>query len=138
MRIKAIFWGSIHLLIYIYPVVALLYFVGCLLGNFLFPFWLSWWIIVPFNILLALPLNVSKGLAFWLGGFASGFSWLGYSLWLSSENEHILAPRLTKILQLPHPILLFSLIFFIPFFVGGISSMTGVMTKKFFFRNANI
>jgi hypothetical protein len=92
---------------------------------------------VPINLFMAFPLNLKKGIAFWLGGFASGISWLGYSLWLSSNNNHILAPRLTKLLTLPHPILLFTIIFFIPFFLGGFSSVTGVITKKFLIFNAN-
>jgi len=119
-------------------VEALIYFSACLLVNSILPIWLPWWILVPVNLFFTFPFAIPKGISFWLGGFASGFSWLGYSLWLSAENEHILAPRITKLLMLPHPILLFSVIFLIPFLIGGISAMTGVMTKKFFFSNANI
>jgi len=118
-------------------VEALVFFLACLVANSILPLWLPWWILVVVNFFLPFPITLSKSMAFWLGGFSAGFSWLGYSLWLSSENEHILAPRLTKLLTLPHPILLFLVIFFIPFLLGGLSSTTGVMTKKFFFLNAN-
>ena len=76
-------------------------------------------------------------MAFWLGGFAAGISWLGYSLWLSHENNHVLAPRLTKVLTFPHPVLLFVAVFFIPFLVGGFASVAGVSFKNFFQTNAS-
>jgi hypothetical protein len=117
-------------------VEALIYFIVCLVGNGLLPLWLPWWIIVPINFFFVFPFRFGKGIAFWLGGFASGTAWLAYSLWLSNENQHILAPRLTKLLTLPHPILLFTLIFLLPFVLGGVSSMTGIMFKNFFKTNA--
>jgi hypothetical protein len=114
---------------------ALVYFIATLLFNALLPVWLDWWIIVPINILLAIPFRLSRSLGFWLGGFSSGLSWLGCALWLSNQNQHILAPRLTQLLKLPHPILLFALIFILPFLLGGLSGMTGTMIKKFFRTN---
>jgi hypothetical protein len=116
-------------------VEALAYFVATLLLNSFLPFWLPWYMIVPVNLFLTLPFRLSKAKAFWLGGFSAGIPWLVYSLWLSNENEHILAPRLTQLLMLPHPILLFALLFLLPFLLGAISGMTGVMIKFFFKTN---
>lgn len=114
---------------------ALAYFIATFLLNGILPFWLPWYVFVPVNLLLAIPLRLSQSLAFWLGGFSAGIGWLAYSLWLSHANQHILAPRLTQLLKLPHPILLFTLIFALPFLLGGLSGMTGVMIKKFFKTN---
>lgn len=111
------------------------YLVLTLVMNAVLPIWADWWIIVPINLILALPFRLSKSLGFWLGGFSAGISWLVCSLWISNQNAHILAPRLTQLLKLPHPILLFALIFFLPFILGGFSGMTGSMIKKFIKSN---
>ena len=109
---------------------ALVYFFIALIANGVLPVWLPWWILIFANFLLVLPFRLGKSLGFWLGGFASGIAWLSYSLWLSHKNEHILAPRLTKVLSLPHPILLFLLVFLVPFLMGGLSSLSGILFKK--------
>jgi len=116
---------------------ALIFFILIIFGNAVLPIFLDWWILVPCNILMTLPFKLGKGLGFWLGGFGSGFVWLGSSLWISHSNGHILAQRLTKILMLPHPVLLFVVVFFIPFFLGGFSALTGILFKKFITTNAN-
>ncbi len=116
---------------------ALVFLVIVLLGNSILPVFLPWWILVPCNLLAVLPFRLGKGLGFWLGGFGSGLVWLGSALWISHGNGHILAQRLTKILMLPHPVLLFGAVFLIPFLLGGISAMTGILFKKFIFTHGN-
>lgn len=115
----------------------LIFFVISLVLNGSLPLWLSWWIIIPINFLLVFPFRINRSLGFWLGGCAPAFVWLGYSLWLSIQNNHILIPRLSEVLTLPHPVLYFVVVFFVPFLVGGLSSLTGVSVKKFFFTNVS-
>lgn len=116
---------------------ALIFFVIVLVSNSVLPLFLPWWILVPANILATFPFRLTKGLGFWLGGFASGLVWLGASLWISHSNGHILAQRLTKLLMVPHPVLLFGVEFLIPFLLGGIAALTGIHFKKFITSNAN-
>jgi hypothetical protein len=117
-------------------VEALLFFLILLIGNSVLPVLLPWYIIVPINFFAVFPFKLKNSLAFWLAGFASGLVWLFYSLWISHNNQHILAQRLTKVIMLPFPVMLFMAEFFIPFFVGGISALTGSLFKKFITTNA--
>lgn len=116
---------------------SLVFFIIAFILNSILPFWLPWWIIVPINFLLVFPFRISKGLGFWLGGCAAAFTWLSYSIWLSVQNNHVLIPRLAEVLTLPHPILYFVVVFFVPFLAGGLSSFTGILIKNFFFTNVS-
>lgn len=114
----------------------LLYFFLVLVLNSILPVWLPWWILLLINLMAVFPFRLGKLSAFFVGGTSAGLSWLTYSLWVSHQNEHILAPRLTKVLSLPHPVLLFLIVFLIPFLLGGLASVTGVSFKKFVQTNA--
>jgi hypothetical protein len=110
---------------------ALVFFLILVVGNAILPLFSPWWILAPVCFLCTFPFRLGKGLGFWLAGFASGFTWLGYALWISHFNEHLLAKSLTQVLMLPHPVLLFFSVFFIPFLVGGLSALTGILFKQF-------
>lgn len=110
---------------------ALIFFIFSLVFNALVPIWLPWWVIVPIHLLLTVSLRLSRALAFWLGGISPAIVWLGYSIWLSFQNDHILVPRLAQVLMLPHPVLYFGIVFIVPFLVGGFSALIGVLLKNF-------
>ena len=108
--------------------------VFCLLilaGNIALPVFLPWWIIVPFNMLAALPFRLRPMQAFWLGGICSGIVWLIWSFVQSAENQHLLAEKLWQILKLGHPSVLFLLEFLLPFLLGGIACMSSIQFKQF-------
>lgn len=115
---------------------SLIYFIVSIVLNSFLPIWLPWWVIFPVNFLLVFPFRLNKAIAFWLGGFAPAIGWVGFSLFLSFENNHVLVPRLASVLTLPHPVLFFVLVFLIPFLVGAFSTLSGVLFKKFFFHHA--
>jgi hypothetical protein len=106
-----------------------------LLGNIGLPLFLPWWIIIPFNMLAALPFRLRPAQAFWLGGLASGLVWLVWAYFLSQQNQHLLADKLWQILKLGHPAVLFATEFLLPFSLGGIACMTSIQFKQF--RQAN-
>jgi hypothetical protein len=112
-------------------VESLIFFVLILIGNSLLPIVLPWWILIPFNFLATLPFRLSKGWGFWLAAFGTGSVWLTLTLWISHHNDHLLARRLTDLMALPYPVLLFAVVFFIPFLVGGIASLAGISFKQF-------
>lgn len=111
--------------------IVLFFLLIALLDGFL-PVYLDWWIFLPANFLLAALFRISGRVSFWLGGLASGMVWLTYGLIISKSNGHILAERVSLVLQLPHPVLLFVALFFLSFFLGGLACLAGVQFKQFF------
>lgn len=86
---------------------------------------LPWWVSALVSFVLALALARRAGQAF-LAGFAGiGLGWFGYSLFCHLQNGGILAPRLSGLFFLPHPLFLLLLGLIVGGLVGGTSALAG-------------
>jgi len=103
--------------------IALLSFAACL--------YLPWWsiAIVAFLVLALLPQTPGK--AFLCGFSAIALLWALLSFYKSSQNEHLLAHKVSVIiLQMDNPFLLVALTALIGAVVAGFGALTGSFIHK--------
>ena len=102
---------------------ALLSFAACLF----FP----WWSIAIAAFLVAALIPQKPGKAFLTGFFALLLLWGGLSFWISNNNEHILAHKISLlILKMDNPYVLILATALIGALVAGFSALAGSYLRK--------
>ena len=104
-------------------VTALISFIACL--------YFPWWSIAIAAFIVAALIPQSAGNSFLSGGLALFLLWFGLSFWISYNNDHILAHRISLlILKIDSPYLLMFVTALIGGLVGGFAAMTGSYVRK--------
>jgi hypothetical protein len=90
-----------------------------------------WWIIAVIACIVSVCLSLTPAQAF-LSGFLGVFIlWLVMVLWISVNNDEILARRISLlILQMDNPVLLYFATAFIGGLVGGLGALAGGFLLK--------
>jgi len=103
---------------------ALLSFAACL--------YFPWWSIAVIAFIVAAVIPQSTGKSFLTGFIALFLLWGGLSLWMSSNNDHILAHKISLlILKINSPYLLVLVTAFIGALVAGLGAVTaGFLTRE--------
>ena len=102
--------------------MALLSFAACL--------YLEWWSIAIVCFIIAALIRQRPGVAFITGFLALFLLWAGLSYWISNNNGHILAHKMSLILlQKDNPSLLFLLTGLIGGLAGGFAAVTGSLIR---------
>jgi hypothetical protein len=99
--------------------------------SFAFCIYLPWWFIAVVGFTVSMLIRQRPVWAF-LSGFLSLFLlWGGMSLWISVQNNHILAHRLSMIIiQKDQPYLLMLITACIGGIVGGLAALSGSLFHK--------
>jgi len=101
-------------------------FILCLIAGYILP----WWFLIPIAFLTAYFFG-KKGLqSFWIGFLAVFLAWIILALLKSVPNQHILVSRISHLLHLPHPILVFILTGLLGGLLGGLSALSGFSLKQ--------
>jgi len=94
---------------------------------------LPWWSIAIACFVVALCIPQKNGLSFIAGFIALFLLWYGLSFWMSFQNGHILANRISKlILQQENSFLLVLITALIGGIVGGFAALSGSLFRKNF------
>ena len=102
---------------------ALLSFAACL--------YLPWWSIAIVAFLVAALIPQKPGKAFLTAFVALFLLWGGLSFWISNNNEHILAHRVSQlILKMDNPYLLMLATAVIGALVAGCAALAGSFLRK--------
>ncbi len=103
--------------------MALLSFLACL--------YLPWWSIAPVCFLVAALVPQKPFIGFLTGFTALFFLWGILSYWMSVQNEHILAKRVSMIiLKQENPVMLILISALIGALVAGFAAMTGSFLRS--------
>ncbi len=103
--------------------IALLSFAACL--------FLPWWSIAIAAFIVAVAIPQTPGKSF-LAGFAALFLlWGGLSYWISSNNQHLMAHKISLLLiKVDNPYYLIAATALIGALVGGLAALTGSFLRK--------
>ena len=102
---------------------ALLSFAACL--------YLPWWSIAIVAFIVAALIPQKPGKAFLTGFLALLFLWGGLSFWMSNNNEHLLAHKISLlILKMDSPYLLILATALIGGLVAGFAALCGSYLRK--------
>ncbi len=102
---------------------ALLSFVSCL--------YLPWWSIAIVAFIVAALIPQKPGKAFLTAFLALFLLWGGLSFWISQNNEHILAHKISLlVLKMDNPYLLILATGLIGALVAGMAALTGSYLRK--------
>jgi hypothetical protein len=102
---------------------ALLSFAACL--------YLPWWSIAIAAFVIAVLIPQNPGKAFTTGFLALFLLWGGLSFWISSNNEHLLAHKIsTLIIKADSPYYLIFATAFIGALVAGFAALSGSFLRK--------
>lgn len=100
--------------------IALLSFAACL--------YLPWWSVAIVGFLVVALIPQRPGMALLCGFLAVFILWFAFSFWISSNNNHILAHKVSMlILKMDNPYLLM----FASAFIGGLVAGFGALTGSF-------
>jgi hypothetical protein len=103
--------------------IALLSFAACL--------YLPWWSIAFVAFIIAALIPQRPGISFLCGFTALFLLWGGLSLWISSNNDHVLAHKISLlVLKMDNPNLVIFLTAFIGALVAGLAALTGSFLRK--------
>jgi len=103
--------------------MAALSFAACL--------YLPWWSIAIVCFLVSLVLPQRAGIAFLCGFLALFLLWAGLSYWISSNNEHVLAHKISMvIIKKDNPEMLILITGLIGAVIGGFASLTGSLARN--------
>jgi len=103
--------------------MAFLSFTACL--------YFPWWSIAIICFLVSVLIHQKAGLAFLSGFLAMFLLWGGLSLWISYNNNHILAHRISQlIIKKDDPYMLVLVTGLIGALVGGLAAISGSYTRK--------
>lgn len=103
--------------------MALLSFAACL--------YMEWWSIAIACFLVALIIRQHPGVAFLTGFLALFILWAGLSFWISNNNGHILAHKMSVILiKTDNPFLLMIITGLVGALVGAFAALTGSLLRK--------
>ena len=102
---------------------ALLSFAACL--------FLPWWSIALAAFLVAALIPQKPGKAFLTGFIALFLLWGSLSFWISNNNDHILAHKVSQLmLKMDNPIVLVLATAFIGALVAGFAALAGSYLRK--------
>lgn len=102
---------------------ALLSFAACL--------FLPWWSITIAAFLVAVLIPQKPGKAFLAGFIAMFLLWGGLSFWISNNNDHILAHKISQlILKMDNPMVLILVTAMIGALVAGFAALAGSYLRK--------
>jgi uncharacterized membrane protein YjjB (DUF3815 family) len=102
---------------------ALISFVACL--------YMPWWSIAIAAFMVAALIPQKPGKAFVTGFIALLLLWGGLSFWISNNNDHLLAHKVSMIiLKMDNPYLLILATAFIGALVAGFAALTGAYLRK--------
>jgi hypothetical protein len=103
--------------------IAALSFVACL--------YLPWWFTAIAGFLVVALIPQSSGKAFLCGFLAVFILWFALSFWISSNNDDILAHKVSLIiLKKDSPLILFLATALIGGLVAGLGALTGSFIRK--------
>ncbi len=103
--------------------MALLSFAACL--------YLPWWSIAIVCFIVSVIIHQSAGKAFMSGFLALFFLWGGLSFWISYNNDHILAHKISMlIIKKDDPYLLMLVTGLIGAIVGGFAALSGSFIRR--------
>ena len=92
---------------------------------------LPWWSIALAAFLVAALIPQKPGKAFLTGFIALFLLWGGLSFWISNNNDHILAHKVSQlILKMDNPIVLVLATALIGALVAGFAALTGSYVRK--------
>jgi hypothetical protein len=104
-------------------ITALLSFAACL--------YFDWWSIAIVAFIVAVVIPQRAGNSFLAAFVALFLLWGGLSFWISNNNDHILAHRISQvILKIDSPYLLILATGFIGAVVAGFSAMAGSYLRR--------
>ena len=106
----------------------LIIFIITLASGFIF----TWWAIAITAFVAAFYAGKTSSHAFWSGFFAIAAAWLILILFKTLPNDHILADRIAKMLQLPGWIFVMIITLLIGAIVGGMAALSGLLLKRIF------
>ncbi len=90
-----------------------------------------WWSIAIVCFLVSVFIHQKAGMAFLAGFLALFLLWGGLSVWISYNNNHILAHRVSQlIVKKDDPYLLMLVTGLIGAIVGGLAAISGSYTRK--------
>lgn len=93
--------------------------------------YLPWWSIAVASFLVSLAIPQQPGKAFLTGFFSLFVLWFGLSLWISYQNNHILAHRISSLfIKNDNPYLLMLVTALIGALVGGFASLSASFLRK--------
>ena len=102
---------------------AVLSFAACL--------YLPWWSIAVVACIVAIAIPQSAGKSFLTGFIALFLLWGGLSFWISNNNDHVLAHKVSVlILKMDSPYLLILATALIGGLVTGLGALTGSFLRK--------
>lgn len=103
--------------------MAALSFAACL--------YLPWWSIAIVCFIIAVLIPQHAGTAFLCGFISLFILWAGVSFWISNNNEHVLAHKISAlILKKDNPDMLIIVTGLIGAVVGGFAALTGSLLRK--------
>jgi len=103
--------------------MALLSFAACL--------YFPWWSIAVVCLIVSALIPQKPGMAFLCGFVALFILWAGLSFWISNNNEHVLAHKISMvILKKDDPNMLILVTGLIGAVVGGFAALTGSLLRK--------
>lgn len=103
--------------------MALLSFASCL--------YFPWWSIAIVCFIIAAFIRQRPGIAFLCGFLALFILWAGLSFWISNNNDHVLAHKISLlILKKDDPYLLILVTGLIGALVGGLAALAGSLLNS--------
>ena len=103
--------------------IALLSFAACL--------YLPWWSIAIVALIVSALIPQSSGISFLAGFLALFLLWGGLTFWISNNNEHILAHKVSLlIIKMDSPYLLMLITALIGGLVAGLAALTGSFLRR--------
>jgi hypothetical protein len=106
-------------------------FILTILLSFALCLFLPWWSIAIAAFIVAALIPQKPGKAFITAFSALLLLWGGLSFWMSNNNEHMLAHKVSQlILKMDNPILLILATAFIGALVAGFAALSGSYLRK--------
>jgi hypothetical protein len=103
--------------------IILLSFTACL--------FLPWWTIAIASFAVALTIPLKPGISFLAGFLALFILWGTLTAWISSNNDHILAHKISLlILKTDSPIMLILITALLGAMVAGFAALSGSLLRK--------
>ena len=98
---------------------------------FAFCLFLPWWSIAIAAFIVAALIPQKPGKAFYTAFIALLLLWGGLSFWMSNNNQHVLAHKISQlILKMDNPMLLILITALIGAFVAGFAALAGSYLRK--------
>ena len=98
--------------------------------SFLLQLFLPWWIMVAIAFALSFFMGKSFRSVFFSGFSGCGFSWLLMAAYVHFTKGDLMTGRISQLLSLNSPILIFLMTFLISAIVGGVAAFAGLSLKK--------